>query len=311
MQSHACQCLLLVSILSGAAVAGDEAPPAAKSSNLPPGVKVIRDVQYAKINDIVLKMDIYLPEDAKAAMPAVVYFHGGGWRRGSKSGCSAAIPLAAKGYIVASVDYRLSQQAIFPAAIEDCKGAVRFLRANAAKYFIDPKSIITMGDSAGGHLASLMGTSAGAKDLEGTTGGNLDQSSTVQAVIDYYGPIDFIAIIDQKSDVKRGEIGAPEVQLLGGRTLEHKDLAIKASPLTYVTKDVPPFLIVHGEKDPRVPMEQPKAMLEAVKNIGGEATLHIVKNGSHGFTAAQNAELIPVLTEFLDKHFKTPAVKAP
>ena len=298
-------CLLVVAVF-GAAMAGEDDPPEVKPAPkpLPPGVKVIRDIEYAKVGDISLKMDIYQPEGVHAPLPTVVYFHGGGWRRGTRNGCSAAVPLAAKGYIVASIEYRLSQQAIFPAAIEDCKGAVRFLRANAAKYFVDPKALIAMGDSAGGHLAALMGTSGGVKDLEGTTGGNLEQSSRVQAVIDYYGPIDFIAIINQGSDVKRGELGAPEVQFLGGRTLERKDLAIKASPLTYVTKDAPPFLIVHGEKDPRVPMEQPKAMLAAIKDIGGEATLHIVKDGSHGFTAAQNAALIPVLTEFLDRHFK-------
>ncbi len=303
--------LILGILISGICLSGwaaDEAPPETKSgSNLPSGVKVLRDVEYAKVDGLSLGMDLYLPEQPKSALPVVVYFHGGGWRRGTKNGCSAAIPLAGKGYVVASVTYRLSQQAIFPAAIEDCKGAVRFLRANAAKYSIDPASVIVMGDSAGGHLAALMGTSGGVKDLEGTTGGNLTQSSRVQAVIDYYGPVDFISIIDQKSDIKRGEVGAPEVQFLGGRTLEHKEVAIKASPLTYVTKEVPPFLIVHGEKDPRVPLEQPREMLDAVQKAGGEAALHLVKDGGHGFTAAQNNALIPVLTEFLDRHFKKPA----
>ena len=302
--------LALIVLLPTVAFAAEDAPPepaappAKPPAALPAGIKVIRDVEYAKVNDLSLTMDIYLPSEPAGPMPAVVYFHGGGWRRGTKNNCQPAIPLAAKGYVVASINYRLSQQAIFPAAIEDCKGAVRFLRANAAKYFINPAAIVSMGDSAGGHLAALMGTSAGVKDLEGATGGNLDQSSAVQGVIDYYGPIDFIAMIDQKSDIKRGEIGAPEVQFIGGRTLDHKDVAIKASPLTYVTKDAPPFLIVHGEVDPRVPMEQAKAMLEAIKKVGGEATLHIVKNGSHGFSAAQNAALIPTLTEFLDRHFK-------
>jgi acetyl esterase/lipase len=283
--------------------AEDTAKPEPKS-NVPASVKVIRDIEYAKINDTSLTLDIYRPADAKTPLPTIVFFHGGGWRKGNKSNCTPAMGLPAKGYVVASINYRLSDKAIFPAAVHDCKGAIRFLRAHAKDYFIDPNSMIAMGDSAGGHLAALIGTSGGVKDLEGTTGGNLDQSSNVQAVIDYYGPVDFISIIDQKSDVKRGEIGAPEVQFIGGRTLEHKDVAIKASPLTYVSKDTPPFLIVHGDKDPRVPQEQPREMLDAVKNAGVEASLHWVKDGSHGFNAAQTAALLPVLLEFLGKHFK-------
>ena len=281
------------------------------ASEIPPGVKIIRDVEYAKVGGLALQLDLYIHADTRTPAPVVLYFHGGGWRNGNKSNCLAGIPLAVKGYVVASVNYRLSQQAIFPAAIEDCKGAVRFLRANAAKYGVDPAHVAVMGDSAGGHLAALLGTSGGSKELEGATGGNLEQSSRVQAVVDYYGPIDFIAILSQKSDIKRGEPGAPEVQLLGGRTLERKDLAIQASPLTYVTKDDPPFLIVHGEKDPRVPREQPQALLEALQAAGVEARLHLVKNAKHGFNAAERNSVIPILTEFLDKHLKDAAGKSP
>jgi acetyl esterase/lipase len=284
-------------------LAGTAAGQSAEPSKLQSGVKILRDVEYARVGDKSLRMDLYMPEDATGPLPGVVYIHGGGWRRGDKKQ-QTGVPLVAHGYVVASINHRFSQEAIFPAQIEDCKAAVRFLRANARKYFVDPDHLGVWGDSSGGHLSALTGTSGDVKELEGMVGDHLDQSSRVQAVCVYYGPIDFISIMNQKSDIKRGSPGAPESQLLGGPTLEHKDLAIKACPLTYVTKDDPPFLIVHGEKDVRVPLEQAEALRDALQAAGVEATIHIVEGAGHGFNAAQSAKTLPAVAEFFNRHLK-------
>jgi acetyl esterase/lipase len=289
---------VIVIVLAGTAAGQSVVPP--KS---PTGVNVIRDVEYARVGDKSLKMDLYLPEEAKSPLPGVVYIHGGGWRRGDKKQ-QTGVPLVAHGYVVASINHRFSQEAIFPAQIEDCKAAVRFLRANAKKYSIDPDHLGVWGDSSGGHLSALTGTSGDVKELEGKVGDHLDQSSRVQAACVYYAPIDFISIMSQKSDIKRGSPEAPESQLLGGPTLEHRELAIQACPLTYVSKDDPPFLIVHGEKDVRVPLEQAEALRAALQAVGVEATIHIVEGAGHGFNAAQSATAMPVVAAFFDRHLK-------
>ena len=157
------------------------------------------------------------------------------------------MPLAAKGYAVASINYRLSQHAVFPAQIEDCKAAIRWLRANAAKYHLDPDHIGVWGASAGGHLVALLGTTGSVKELEGK-GGNLDQSSRVQCVVDWFGPTD-LATMGGSHD----KPGSPESRLIGGPVQENKEKARKASPLTYVSKDSAPFLIMHGDQDNTVP----------------------------------------------------------
>jgi acetyl esterase/lipase len=269
----------------------------------PDGVTLQRNVEYARVGEKSLLMDIYSPENSKGLLPAVIYIHGGGWRRGDKNQ-QTGVPLVSHGYVVASINHRPSQEAIFPAQIEDCKAAVRFLRANAKKYSIDPDHIGVWGDSSGGHLSALVGTSGDVKDLEGKVGEHLDQSSRVQAVCVYYGPIDFLSIMSQKSDIKRGSPEAPESQLLGGPTLEHQELAVKACPLTYVTKDDPPFLIVHGEKDARVPLAQSEALRDALKGAGVEATLEILEGAGHGFNREQNLKAMPWVAAFFDKHLK-------
>ena len=175
----------------------------------PDGVTVERNVEYARVGEKSLRMDVYAPDNPKGPLPAVIYIHGGGWRRGDKSQ-QTGVPLVSHGYVVASINHRPSQEAIFPAQIEDCKAAVRFLRANAKKYSIDAGHIGVWGDSSGGHLSALVGTSGDVKELEGRVGEHLDQSSRVQAACVYYGPIDFLSIMSQKSDIQRGSPGALE-----------------------------------------------------------------------------------------------------
>src|SRR5687767_8759314 len=165
-----------------------------------PGGTVLRDVEYATVGDVSLRLDLYLPSDGEGPFPVLVWIHGGGWMEGSKNLApnSFQVRQTARGYAVASINYRLSQQAIFPAQIHDCKAAVRWLRAHAREYNLDPDRVASWGSSAGGHLATLLGTSGDVEDLEGSVGGNLEFSSRVQATVDMFGPSNFLTIGSQE-----------------------------------------------------------------------------------------------------------------
>jgi len=188
-------------------------------------------------------------------LPVILWIHGGGWSKGRKEQHSPAISFLNDGYAVASIEYRLSGEAPFPAQIEDCKAAVRWLRANAAKYNLDADRIGAWGHSAGGHLSALLGTSGGVQELEGN-GDNMSYSSRVQAVCDVSGPADLLRLYHDASDASTGT--RPKATsyidaLLGGPAEQNKTKAMAASPITYVSKDDPPFLIIHGENDFSVP----------------------------------------------------------
>ncbi|MEW5837171.1 MAG: alpha/beta hydrolase, partial [Pseudomonadota bacterium] len=240
-----------------------------KTFAAPADVDLQRDVEYGKGGGRPLKMHILKPKaPPKGLMPVVVWVHGGGWRGGNKdSGLRLLAPFAQRGYFCASIEYRLSGEAPFPAQIQDCKCAIRFLRARATEFKIDPDRIGVWGGSAGGHLVALLGTSAGIKELEGT-GGWQDQPSHVQAVCDWYGPSDLLKI----SAGRPAKENAPSAValLLGGPAQERKDLAALASPLTHVGKKAPPFLIVHGDKDATVPLNQSVILRDALKKAGVE-----------------------------------------
>ena len=199
---------------------------------------------------------------------------------------------------MASINYRLSQHAVFPAQIEDCKAAIRWLRANAAKYHLDPDHIGVWGASAGGHLVALLGTTGGVKELEGT-GGNLDQSSRVQCVVDWFGPTD-MATMGRQAD----KPGTPVAQLIGGPVQENQEKARKASPLTYVSKDSAPFLIMHGDKDNMVPLQQSEVLAEALKKAGVEVKLQVVKGNGHGGPGFNSPENRKLIEDFFAKHLK-------
>ena len=218
----------------------------------------MRDLAYVENGHPQNRLDLYLPEKAKGRLPLVVWIHGGGWQGGSKEGCPV-VSMAAKGYVVASINYRFAQHAVFPAQIEDCKAAIRWLRANAAKYHLDPDRVGVGGDSAGGHLVALLGTTGGVKDLEGDLG-NLDQSSRVQAVVDLFGPTDFVTWDPNFNKAVYSMIE----HLLGVSPQEDKEKARRASPITYVTKDSAPFLILHGDQDNVVPLGQSESLAEAL-----------------------------------------------
>jgi acetyl esterase/lipase len=225
-------------------------------------------------------MDIYSRVGATAAQPAIVMIHGGGWAKGGRQDLAfGAAYFVKERYVYCTIDYRLDDVDLYPAQIEDCKCAIRFLRANAAAYHIDPARVAVWGESAGGHLAALLGTTAGVKRLEGD-GGWQDQSSAVQAVVDWYGPTDLRPQIEQTYANQQG-ISLVK-HLLGGDPKDKPDLAGDASPVTFVAAGDPPFLIMHGGNDTLVPPSQSQELYDALKAAGDSATLKIVQGAGHG-----------------------------
>jgi acetyl esterase/lipase/outer membrane protein assembly factor BamB len=224
---------------------------------------------------------------------------------GDKRPCPFA-HLAARGYAVASVNYRLSQHAVFPAQIEDAKAAVRWLRSRAAEHGLDPERFAASGHSAGGHLAALLGTSGGVKDLEGP-GGDGALSSRIQCVADFFGPTDFLAMNQQAgtlSGLDHDAPGSPESQLIGGPIQENVEKAKRANPITYVSPDDPPFLILHGDRDRLVPVGQSRILHEALVKAGVDSTLHVVEGAGHG--DLRDPAIPAKLEAFFEKHLRGP-----
>jgi acetyl esterase/lipase len=181
------------------------------------------------------------------------------------------------------VGYRLSGEAVWPAQIHDCKAAIRWIRAHAKEHGLDPERIGVWGSSAGGHLVAMLGTSGGAESLEGILGDHRDQSSRVGCVADYFGPSDLLTIGDHESSIDHNAADSPEAQLIGGAVQKSKDAARAASPITYVSEDDPPFLIVHGTADMTVPFAQSEILAAALKKAGVEVTMVAVDGAGHGF----------------------------
>ena len=274
--------------------------PRREPPKLPEGTIVHRDLAYVTNGHERQKLDLYLPKDGKN-LPLVVMIHGGAFRMGSKEG-ENPVPMLTEGYAVAAINYRLSQHAIWPAQIEDCKAAVRWLRANATKYNLDPNRFAAFGQSAGGHLATMLGVAGDAKQFE--VGENLKFSSKVQAVADFFGPTDFLQMDEHRlpNGMVHNAADSPESQLVGGAIQENKDKAAGANPITYIGKNAPPFLIVHGDADPLVPHHQSELLEAALKKAGVSVSFYTVKGGGHGrFTDPKVPELFK---EFFAKHLK-------
>lgn len=269
---------------------------------VPDGTTVEKDVAYGTHERH--KLDVYTPK-GDGPFPLVVWVHGGAWQGGSKEG-GPALKLLEHGYAVASTNYRLSQHAVFPAQIEDCKAAIRHLRANAKKYRIDPDRVGVWGASAGGHLVALLGTSGDVKELEGD-GKHAKQSSRVQCVVDWFGPTDLTKMKEQttvKGPIDHDAADAPEAKLIGGAVQQNKDKARAANPIEYVTKDDPPFLIVHGDQDPLVPVGQSEILADALKKAKVECELVVLKGAKHGGPEFNTADQFKKTLTFLDKHLK-------
>ena len=268
---------------------------------LPEGTKAQRDIEYVPGGSKAQTLDLFFPEKADAPLPLIVWIHGGGWSAGSKENCPAMF-LLGQGYAVASINYRLSGEAKWPAQIEDCKAAIRWLRANAKKHNINPDRIGVWGSSAGGHLVAMLGTAGGVKEFD--KGPNADVSSRVQAACDWFGPTDLLQMGAQSgpnSKINHDSPNSPESRLIGGAIQENKEKAATANPIKYVTKDGAPFLIMHGDQDPLVPLAQSQILHEALQKAGVESTFHVVKGAGHGFGGPENQKMVQA---FFDKHLK-------
>ncbi len=288
-----------ISVLAPAPVLGQQQQP---GRTLPEDVEVIRDVKFGEGGGRPLRLHVIRPKEApEEPLPVVVWVHGGAWRAGSRdSGIGRLVPLVRRGYFGVSIEYRLSGEAQFPAQIEDCKAAIRFLRAHAEEYKIDPDRIGVWGSSAGGHLVALLGTSGDVEELEGK-GGWPDQSSRVNAVCDWFGPTDFLQMIGTEGNIDRRSPNAPEALLIGGPIREHKEKVALANPITHVSADDPPFLIMHGDQDRTVPINQSELLHEALKAAGVDVTYQVIEGAGHGFGGS---EILQTVNDFFDKHLK-------
>lgn len=265
---------------------------------VPEGTKAFRDVKYGPHDERNL-LDVYVPTDAKGPLPLVIWIHGGGWRNGAKGNGGPAIGLLKQGFAVASINYRLSGHAPFPAQIEDCKAAVRHLRAHAREYGVDPERFGVWGSSAGGHLTALVGTSGDVKSLEGEVGDDRGTSSRVQAVCDWYGPTDLLQMGGSHDNAD-----SPESLLIGGAIQENKEKVARANPITYVSADDPPFLIMHGTSDPVVRYNQSELLAAALKQAGVACTLVPLDGAGHGGPEFQTPDVQQQIAEFFTKHLK-------
>lgn len=272
----------------------------------PSNVELLTDIEYTRVNGHALKLHILRPKAITTEkLPVIVFIHGGGWFEGHHNrGLGPLVHFAERGYLCATVEYRLSGEAKFPAQIEDIKTAMRFLRAKSKEFHIDPQRIGIWGQSAGGHLAALLGTSGGVKELEGT-GDWQKFSSRVQAVVDWNGPTDFLEpqeaarLASIKSDAS--------TRLFGNPPAENRERALQANPITYATKDDPPFLIMHGDADEVVALSQSQLLYEALKKAGVDVTLKIIKGAGHfgvNGVSPLPKDFADMMDAFFDKHLK-------
>ncbi|MCF7784759.1 MAG: alpha/beta hydrolase [Prosthecobacter sp.] len=295
-------CLLLM-------VASFTSARAQQQQRAPEGVKGLRDLVYVEGGHERQKLDLYLPEKAEGPLPLIIWVHGGGWQNGSKDGCPPLrAGFVAQGYAVASINYRLSGHAVFLAQIEDCKAAIRWLRAHAKEYSLDPQRFGVWGSSAGGHLVALIGTSGDVKEFD--VGANLDQSSRVQAVCDYYGPTDFTVFVTTPGYESHATDASPEAKLIGGAVMKNKDKAARVNPITYVSKDDPPFLMVHGDKDPTVPINQSQLLFDALKMTEVSAHFHTIHGAGHGGPGFAGKNIDEMVSQFFAERLKSSSAKA-
>jgi acetyl esterase/lipase len=283
--------LLWTCLLIGVASA-QETQPAEPVLHDSEGVLAYKDLSYVPNGHAQQKLDLYVPQSSEKPLPLIVWIHGGGWKGGSKDQCPPLL-WSGKGFVIASINYRLSQDAKFPAQIKDCKAAIRWLRNQAKKYKIDPDQVVAWGGSAGGHLASLVGT---ARDVTEWEQGHGLGSSQVQAVIDWYGRADLTPV-----SIDPALADSPSASLLGGSGREVGELAREASPLTHVSKDDPPFLIMHGDLDDVVPVQQSQTFAEALRKAGVKVNLVVLKGAGHGGPDFMRADQVRVIDSFLSR----------
>ena len=264
-----------------------------------------KDVTYATYGDRTLEMDIYRPKGQWGTLPAVVCIHGGGWAKGNRTNhAKLAKAIAANGFVTATISYRLSGEAAFPAQINDCKAAVRHLRANAKHYGLDPDNIGAIGLSAGGHLTALLATSAGVTELEGN-GGNPTVSSAIQAAIPMGAQTDFLSA-RVRGVAAMEERGAIWRQFLGGTQQEARETYQLASPIEHLSKSSPPVWFISGENDD--PSTHAERFRNKLTSIDTKTGLTIIKGAPHGFLNRQGwfTEAVETATEFFKKELSNP-----
>ena len=266
-----------------------------------------KDLAYVSNGHERQRLDLYIPshgQNPTHRLPLIIWIHGGGWQNGSKENCPPLrFGFPAKGFAVASIGYRLSSDAVFPAQIEDCKAAIRWLRAHASEYGIDPERFGAWGSSAGGHLVALVGASGDVKQFD--VGEHLEFSSRVQAVCDYFGPTDFSQMDAHAipgARLKHDSENSPEAKLIGGPVQQNPDKVAAVNPITYVSEDDPAFLIVHGDKDPLVPIHQSQLLFDALKMNGIEVQFHTIHDAEHGGRGFNSATVTQVVDSFFTRH---------
>ena len=270
------------------------------------------DIPYAEQSPT-QKLDIYLPETGEAPFPVIIAIHGGAFKFGDKADGQLTPMLAGvkQGYALVSVNYRLSGEAQWPSAIYDVKAAIRWVKANAAQYKLNPEKMAAWGGSAGGNLAALVGTSADVPELEDKTMGNPDQSTNVQAVIDWFGPIDFLKMDGQFAESgldgeKHSTAESFESQMIGKPITEAPELVKAANPETYITPNDPPFLIQHGTQDKTIPSQQSANFAAKLAEVIGadKVTFEYIQDAGHGDPKFLTPENLAKAVDFLDKHLK-------
>jgi acetyl esterase/lipase len=238
-----------------------------------------KDVVYATVDGKNLALDLYLPADVSPP-PLIVWVHGGRWMSGTKADVPRAF--VDNGIATASVEFRQSGDARFPAQVHDIKAAIRFLRAKSSQYGIRADRIAIGGSSSGGHLAALVGVTNGHRELEGSVGDDLGQSSAVQGILDYYGASNLMTILAQSTPYGVG-VRRPALEQLLGAVPEHaKSLAELASPVTHVDRSDPPLLLLHGDQDPQMPINQAHELEGAYEKHGLDVSLDVVHGAGHG-----------------------------
>ena len=302
--------LLLFSIILFACKKSVEQSP---SSPVVPAQKEYFDKAYAG-NSAAQKLDIFLPSTGSAPYPVLIWIHGGGWRGGDKSNfrnSGVLSLLKSRGYAVVVINYRLSSEALFPAQIMDVKAAIRWIKANAATYALHKDKIGVWGSSAGGHLAALAGTSGDVTELEDLSLGNTQFSSTVQAVVDWFGPtnlltMDSMAIAQGCVSSNHNDVNSPESQLIGFQITTRPDLVAKVNPATYITNNDPPFFIEHGLTDCTVPFAQSQNLYDRLLPVLGsqKVKLKFLAATGHGGGFFDNRATITEANDFLDRYLK-------
>ena len=271
------------------------------------------DIPYAIKSDA-QTLDIYLPDEGDGPFPVILSIHGGAFKMGDKRDGQVTPMLKGlnRGYAVVSINYRLSGEAIWPAQINDCKAAVRWIRANSKKYKLNSDKIVAWGGSAGGHLSAILGTSGEVKSLEDLTLGNPDQSSRVQAVVDWFGPTDFLRMDEQlkesgvENPLHHSVLDSPESKLLGKNLEDAPELVKESNPETYVSPDDPPFFIQHGLEDNLVPYQGSVLLARKLGKILGykKVSLELFPAIRHGGEAFGTEENLNRVFSFLDKYLK-------